>query len=360
MQPDTPEPELEAEAPEPAKKKSSLKKRVAIGGVGIAVLVGTFVFILPRIADYRSVWDVVQDLTWPQIGLLVLTVIGNLATYAPPWMAALPGLHYRQATVLTLASTASTYIAPGGAAVGIGASYAMLRGWGLKGRPVTIAVAVTGVWNQFAMLGFPVIALAALTLQHEKSGLLQTVALIGLVVFVVAVAGFAAGLSTPQLARRVGDLAARISSWGLKLIRRKPVTWDGRSFVRWRNETVRLLARRWHVLTLATLAGQLTVFLVMLASLRVCGVSAHDVTFIEAFAAWSLARLLGSLPITPGGLGIVEVGLTGVLVGFGGKNADVVAAVLIYRFLTIVPTLLLGLVAGATWRRHNPAAETTS
>ena len=62
------------------------------------------------------------------------------------------------------------------------------------------------------------------------------------------------------------------------------------------------------MLTLATLAGQLTVFLVMLVSLRVCGVTASEVTLIEAFAAWSLARLLGSLPITPGGIGIVEVG----------------------------------------------------
>ena len=77
MQPDTPEATIEAP---PAKKKSSLKKRVAIGGVGIAVLVGTFVFILPRIADYRSVWDVVQELTWEQIGVLVLATIGNLAT----------------------------------------------------------------------------------------------------------------------------------------------------------------------------------------------------------------------------------------------------------------------------------------
>jgi uncharacterized membrane protein YbhN (UPF0104 family) len=359
MQPDSPEPDVEAEAPQPAKKHSSVKKRVAIGGVGIAVLVATFAFVLPRIADYRSVWDVVQGLTWEQIGLLALATLANLATYGPPWMAALPGLHYRQATVLTLASTASTYIAPGGAAVGIGASYAMLRGWGLKGRPVSIAVAVTGVWNQFSMLGFPVIALAALTLQHERSGLLQTVALIGLVVFVIAVAAFAAGLWTPSLARKVGDLAARLSSFGLRLVRRDPVTWDGEVFVRWRNETVLLLARRWHVLTLATLAGQLTVFLVMLVSLRVCGVSASDVTFIEAFAAWSLARLLGSLPITPGGLGVVEVGLTGVLVGFGGHNADVVASVLIYRFMTIVPTLLLGLLAGATWRRHNPGAVTT-
>src|SRR5215472_13040418 len=207
MQPDTPEPEVAAEA-HPAKKHSSLKKRAVIGGVGIAVLVGTFVFILPRIADYRSVWEVVQDLTWEQIGVLVLTTIANLATYAPPWMAALPGLGYRQGTVLTLASTSSTYIAPGGAAVGVATSYAMLRAWGFSGRPVSIAVAVTGIWNQFAMLGFPIVALAVLTLQHEKNSLLQTVALIGLVVFVIAVAGFAAGLWTATLARRVGDLAA--------------------------------------------------------------------------------------------------------------------------------------------------------
>jgi hypothetical protein len=28
--------------------------------------------------------------------------------------------------------------------------------------------------------------------------------------------------------------------------------------------------------------------------------------------------------------------------------------VLVYRFLTVVPTLVLGLLAGATWRRHRP------
>jgi uncharacterized membrane protein YbhN (UPF0104 family) len=96
---------------------------------------------------------------------------------------------------------------------------------------------------------------------------------------------------------------------------------------------------------------------VLLASLRVFDVPAREVSVIEAFAAWSLVRLLGSIPITPGGLGIIELGLTTALVGFGGGNAEVVTAVLVYRFLTIVPTLLLGLLAGATWRRHRPAIE---
>jgi putative heme transporter len=93
---------------------------------------------------------------------------------------------------------------------------------------------------------------------------------------------------------------------------------------------------------------------VLLVSLRVLGVTADEVTAVEAFAAWSLVRLLGSIPITPGGLGIVELGLTTALVGFGGGQAEVVAAVLVYRVLTIVPTLLIGLLTGATWKRHRP------
>jgi uncharacterized protein (TIRG00374 family) len=311
----------------------------------------TFAFILPRIADYGEVWGVVEGLSWKQIAALLLATLLNLATFAPPWMAALPQLGFRRAFVVTQASTASTYVAPGGAAVGVALSYAMLRGWGLPTHSVALAAALTGVWNQFALLGFPVIALALLTLQQEQNAALQAVAVVGLAIFVVAAAGFAVGLSTPQLARYVGNTAAQLVNRGLRILRRTPVRWTGDSFVGFRNEAVDLLRRRWHVLTLATLAGQLSVFVVFLVSLRVLGVSASEVSGAEAFAAWSLVRLLGSLPITPGGLGVVEVGLVAALVGFGGANAEVVAAVLIYRFLTIVPTLVLGLLAGATWRR---------
>ena len=330
------------------------------GGLGLAVIVGTFVFVLPRVADYRDVWAVVKELSWSQIGLLLGATLLNLATYAPPWQAALPGLRFRQAFVLTQASTASTFVLPGGAAVGMGVSFGLLRGWGFTGKPVTLAIAVTGAWNQFAMLGFPIVALALLTVSNERNPLLQTVAFIGLALFVVAAGAFAAGLSSARIADRVGDAAARLANWALRIVHRGPVTWDGHSFVSFRNDAVGLLRRRWHVLTLATLAGHLTVFLLFLVSLRVLDVSAAEVSGIEAFAAWSLVRLLGSIPITPGGIGIVEVGLTTLLVGFGGDNAEVVAAVLVYRFLTIVPTLVLGLLAGATWRLHRPETREAS
>jgi putative heme transporter len=315
------------------------------------VLVGTFVFVLPRIADYRDVWDVVKTLSWQSIVALAVATILNLVTFAPPWMVALPGLTFRQAFVVTQASTASTYVAPGGAAVGMATSFAMLRAWGFPGSAVALAVAVTGAWNQLALLGFPAIALALLTITGGHHALLQTAGLIGLAVFVVVVAGFAGGLRSKRLARWAGNSTAHVANRALRLVRRGPVRWDGESLASFRAQAVTLLQRRWHLLTLATLAGQLTQFALLLVSLRVLDVPSSEVSGIQAFAAWSLVRLLGSIPITPGGLGVVELALTSLLVGFGGNNAGVVAAVLVYRFLTIMPTLLLGLSAVATWRR---------
>ena len=332
-----------------------VKRRLIAVAVSLVVVVGVFAFVLPKIADYGAVWGTLRQLGWEQLAVLAAAQLLNLATFAPPYMAALPGLGYWRASVITQASTASTYIAPGGAAVGMGLSYAMLRGWGFASSAVALAVTLTGIWNQLFMLGAPAVALALLTLQGGSNPALQTVALIGLAVFVVATGAFAAALTSDSLARRVGDFAARAASWSLGLIRRKPVHWNGESLVRFRNQTVGLLHRRWLPLTAATLAGQLTVFLVLVVCLRTLGVEESQVTLTEAFAAWTFVRLLGSLPITPGGLGIVELGLTGALVGFGGPNDAVVAAVLLYRVLTIVPTLVLGLIAGALWRRLRPA-----
>jgi uncharacterized protein (TIRG00374 family) len=345
-----------AEIPTKASPIRTRRRQIIGGGIALAVIAATFFFVLPRIADYRDVWGVVKTLTWEEFLALALAAIVNVLTYAPPWQAALPGLGFRQAFVVTQASTASTYVAPGGFAPGMAVSALMLRGWGFSGRPVTLAVTVTGVWNQLVIFGFPPIALGLLTMEGGEHPLLRTMALVGSAVLGGVIVGLVIGFWSAALARKIGNLAARLASWLMRLVRRKPVGWDGEGFVRFRKETMGLLRRRWHVLTLATLAGHLSVFAVLLVSLRVLDVPASEVDWIEAFAAWSVVRVLGSLPITPGGLGIVELGLTSLLVGFGGGQAEVVAAVLVYRFLTMVPTLVLGLAAAATWRRHHPEA----
>lgn len=340
----------------PGRDRKRWLKRGLAGGLAVVVIVGTYVFVLPQFANYSEVWAQVRMLSWEWICVLLASVVLNVVTFAPPWMAALPGLRFLPALTVTQASTAGTYLAPGGPAVGIGVSAAMLLAWGFHADQVALAVTLTGVWNQLATLGFPTIALALLTLTGGDGAALQTIALIGLVAFLAVAAAFAAAISSSGMARRVGNLAARVVNRVLRVVRRGPVGWGGESLVRFRSAAIGLLRRRWHILTLATLAGQLSVFLVLLASLRALGVDSGEVSVVEAFAGWSLARLLGSIPITPGGLGVVELGMTTALTGFGGNNAGVVAAVLVYRFLTIVPTLVLGGVAAGTWRRQRPVA----
>jgi putative heme transporter len=327
-------------------------QRIVFAAFGLVLIVATFGYFLPKIADYRDVWSVLKDLTWPWILALAGATILNVLTFAPPWQVALPGLRFRSALALTQLSTALSIVVPAGAAVGIASSYGVLRSWGFPSREIGRAVTLVSLWNQFANLSYPIIAVFLLALTGGNSALLATAAFIGAGVLGVAVAALAAVLATDRMADDLGELSAGGVNWALRKVGKGPVLWGGESFERFRRDSLDLLRRRWHVLTLATYLGTLTVFLVLILALRALGVPASEVSVDEAFAAWALARILGSFPITPGGVGVVELGLTGALLAFGGNNAGVVAAVLLYRFLTMVPTLVLGFLAALTLRRN--------
>lgn len=77
--------------------------------------------------------------------------------------------------------------------------------------------------------------------------------------------------------------------------------------------------------------------------------------------AYTAAQLATTLPITPGGLGVVEGSLTVALVAFGGAQSSTVAAVLLYRVLSYWIMLPIG---WASWgvlawggRRHRITAR---
>ena len=193
----SPEDELvRAELDEARRKRRTGRARIVGTLVSVAVIGAVFAFALPRIADYGDVWDEIHKLSWQWLVVLGLATLLNLATYGPPLMAALPGLSYFHASRVTLASTALSSIAPGGAAVGMATTIAMLRAWGFSGRPVGLAVVVMSVWNQSVILGFPILAVAGLAAQGARNRTLEIAALVGLAVFAVIVAGFAIALSS--------------------------------------------------------------------------------------------------------------------------------------------------------------------
>jgi uncharacterized protein (TIRG00374 family) len=340
----------------PVSTRKRLARRYGPQAVGLLLVVAVFGFVLPRVADYGAVWNVITGLSTFWIAALAVVGIVNVLTFAPPWVAALPGLRFLDALVMTQASTTASNVLPGGDAIGMAVSYSMLRRWGFRVEQVAIATAAFSIWNVIANVLFAVAGVVLLGIGGESNALLSTAALIGGVVGALLIAGLLLVMRDERYARLIGAGLARVASAARRLARKPPVTgWPDR-LAEFRHEALGLVRRRWLSLTLATLAGHLSVFVVLLVALRSVGVHTGDVGFEEVFAAWALVRIIQSIPVTPGGLGIVELGLTGALVGFGGHRVDVVAAVLLYRVLTYVPPVAIGGVCLLVWRRirHDP------
>jgi uncharacterized protein (TIRG00374 family) len=125
--------------------------------------------------------------------------------------------------------------------------------------------------------------------------------------------------------------------------------WDQR-FRAFRERTAEVLTGRWSWLTLTSLVSQLSLFVLLLASLRLVGVEAERVSWPEVLAAFAFIRLVTALPLTPGGIGLVEVGMTGALVLAGGPEPAVVAGVLVYRALSYALQIPVGAMCWVGWR----------
>jgi uncharacterized protein (TIRG00374 family) len=177
------------------------------------------------------------------------------------------------------------------------------------------------------------------------------VALLGIVALAVAVTALTLALRSAEMAARIGNRSARVAAPVVRLVRRPaPTGWDI-AVVRFREKTIGLVRTRWHLLTVATLVSHLSLFVVLLACLRAIGVSEREVGWAEVLAVFAFTRIVTAIPLTPGGVGVVELAMTGGLVAAGGNREEVVAAVLVYRFLTYVLPIPIGLLCYGFWRR---------
>jgi uncharacterized membrane protein YbhN (UPF0104 family) len=327
-------------------------RRVLRGALSLAVVVAIFVGILPQVADLSEVWRAVTAMTGLELATVGAAAAWNLYSYWLVQVSALPGLRVGQAAVVTQSSTAVANTVPAGAAVGVGIVYAMYASWGFSRSAITLSLLLTGIWNNFAKVGMPLVALALLALQGDATTALVGAALVGVGALVVTLVGFGLVLRSDRLARSVGSAAQRVASAALALVRRGPVSgWD-EGAVRFRSETAGLLRRRAAALTAATLVSHLSLYLVLVVALRAVGVSETGVGAVEVLGAFAFVRLASALPVTPGGIGVVELGLTAALVVAGGNEELVVAGVLVYRALTYLFPIPFGALTYLWWRRQ--------
>jgi uncharacterized protein (TIRG00374 family) len=323
--------------------------------ISVAVVAAIFGFGLPHFASYRSVWASLQAMTWPQVTLVATTAVVSMVTVWFMICSVLPSIRLREAAVVNLGSNAVANTLPAGGALGMGVSWAMLSSWGVSTAEFVLYTLVSGIWNVFARLGLPVIALLILVTATRPDPILIAAAAVGLVLLVAVAAGFSLLLRSEPFALRAGAILQRAAGAGCRLARRAPPGSVTGSLLAFRDRASALLtARSWRI-SATTVASQLALWLVLLACLRGVGLSQAQVPWQTSLAAFAFVRLLTALPITPGGLGITELGLVGSLAAGADHrvSAQVTAAVLLYRAVTYLPPIPLGAIACLIWR-HAP------
>ncbi len=121
-----------------------------------------------------------------------------------------------------------------------------------------------------------------------------------------------------------------------------------------RHRRARARASEWWEALLLASGRWLLDYLTLVAAVYAVGARPHVSLVLLAFCA---AQLLGTLPLTPGGLGFVEAGLTGTLALAGVGGGAAVVATLAYRLVSFWLPIPAGAVAAVIHRRRYGAEE---
>ena len=128
----------------------------------VALIAAIFGFAVPHFASYRSVWASMAAMTWAQALLVAAAAAISMAsTWIMIW-SVLPSIRLREAAVVNLGSNAVANTLQAGGALAMGVSWAMLSSWGVSTAEYVLYTLVSGIWNVFARLGLPVLALLVL------------------------------------------------------------------------------------------------------------------------------------------------------------------------------------------------------
>jgi uncharacterized protein (TIRG00374 family) len=320
----------------------------------VVLIAAVFGFALPRLASYSRTIDALRSMTGLAFASVVLAALANFVANWYLIMSVLPGLTLRRAATVNLSSTAVANTVPGGGAIATGVSWRMLTGWGVTSSDFAVYLVTTGVWSALGKLATPGLALLVVALSgqnHSGPGqiaTLWTATLLSTGIFVLAVVLLLWSLRAEQAAQAIDRLAHRAVRAYCRLLRRPPPGPSAGMAARFRDDVRDLLHRRGRHLTLATIASDLGWLVVLQTSLWACGVPASQVSWERCLVGFALARLISTVPITPGGLGVIELGLVAYLASGLGADATarVTAAVLLTRAMTYVLPIPLG---GATY-----------
>lgn len=305
-----------------------------------AFLIVLWFFILPLIPGFSRAAQDLRDVNpWLLLFGLALEMTA-IFCYAPLMRVVLGeagrGLSLARLYRIQLATRAMANVVPGGSAAGSALGYRLLTVSGVPGPDAGFAVATAGIGSAVVLNMLLWMGLVISIPLRGVNAIYGAAALVGILLMVVAgtlVLGIMDGqgrservarwiarklrLNEDRSARVLRHLAARMAELTAdRLMLRRLIMW---AFAYWLLD-----------------AAALWVFL------RAFG---GELSIDGLIVAFGLANVMAAIPITPGGLGIVEWVYIPTLVGFGLTRSEATLGVVSYRIAQFWVPIMLGTLA---------------
>ncbi|MDA8025762.1 MAG: lysylphosphatidylglycerol synthase transmembrane domain-containing protein [Actinomycetota bacterium] len=322
-------------------RKKGPMRRFAFGGAkGVLIVLVLEYLVFPQIAGARKDIHVLSTVNIAWIGLGIALEVAALVAYAKLTEAMLPkgAISFSKIFRIDLAALATSHIIPAGTAGGTGLSIRLMTNVGARTTDAAFAIATQGIGSAVVLNAILWVALIVSIPLHGLSASYAIAVGLGLFVFTFFI------LTVIALTRgedRIARIIVRLSEH-IKFIRvEKLMPILARVALRIKDlESNPDLLRRAVIFAFFNWildAASLWVFMAAFG---------YYVNPDALLVSYGLANVLAAIPITPGGLGVIEGVLTSTLVGFGSPRAIAILGVIGYRLINFwLPIPIGGLVS---------------
>lgn len=321
-------------------------------GAALAVCALVLYGVAPALAEVLGAWPQVRHLEPWWLAAMLLAQAASCACLWRLQALSIGTRDHRAIATSQLAGGALGRVIPGGAATAAAAQYGMLSSAAVPRGAIATGLAAATVLQVAGLCVLPLLALPAIVLGLAVPRTLLEVAGLGLGLFATMLALDAAAARSDRALRWCAT-AAREVSCRVPGVPSLPRDLPERVIAH-RDEVRRRLGDRLPAAAGAAVGRWLFDLLTLVAA--VIAVGGHPPLSL-VLLAYVAAQLLAQIPVTPGGIGVVEAGLAAALVLAGVQGADAAVATLAYRLASYWLMLPAGLAAWVVHRRRLAAAE---
>ena len=334
---------IDAEQARPPTWKTVVKRAlaVAVAGAAIYLVLPKLIAVLgawPRLSTLNPIWFTVA-LAAELISFTCNFALQRLALRTRSWFPVITA---------GLTGNAVTNSLPGSSAAGAAVQFHMLTTAGFDTDTAVGGLTAFSLLGVGGLLALPLFALPAIVVGAPISRGLVHTALLGIAGFVLYAIFGVIVMRTDWALVTLGRAAQSV--WN-RITRghRQPVTGLDQRLLSERDTIRAVLGKNWRQAVVLT-AGRLGFdYGCLLAALRATGAEPRPSLVLLAYSA---AGIIGLFPVTPGGLGIVEASLSGLLILADVRAGYAILATLAYRIASYWLPLLAGLPAYLLFRHH--------